>query len=1335
MILFQFSFSDTIFNHFSLHFFCQPFELVSGSVKRVEITIPWGQLRSLLSGNSTMGMAGIGGGKGKGSNSTSNSSDADVIIVLDGVSLLLATHYEFYDEKLKQSGKVSRRKELEEAMAFVADPAVSLTSSSSSFQSYLKKRLLSEKMFNGLFDNLTNRIQIHIRNLHVRLEDLETDPLNPWSMGMTLESLHVTSYPDDGETSNITKDQNHANGNNQNKNNGNSFEEKLNNTLARKVVQLNHFSIYCNSLDEIVDSKYNNEEKKKRDVDAGYKVWDVNNSIGADYSTNNHSSPPPPELLPLQSLSNQPHLLSHAMHAGIPRRRPRSLNSNSRQNHGPMHTYLLHPLDGTCQAILSKPSISAGTNTTATPSTARFKPKAKLQATAHFPTLQINLTPSTLVHILSFHARLKHHLSLKRHRLHRPCEVTTPIKTHPRLWWKYVVKIIRKEVREGGASGYKSKRAVRWNWGRWHERVELRKRYGGLYQRWLEFGVTKQSTDTVLVKGPASAVNGAHHEMEEEGVRTQETTSPLPATSSVSSLGAESKTAPSSDSDEPDYLQSLLPPTSTATTQTINTNATRSPLTPEEYKEMRAIEDGSIGDLDVRDILLFRAMVNAKQKTTTTKDSTTASSDLPTTSASAPAMPTVKSGYRLANYLRSVVKAEDLDAQEECARLVAYLEKKEEEDAQIEKQQQQQQYQQQQQQQGSLDTTGGEPNSRPFKNDVSIETLVVVSMETVIERGSISFFSEVPNIVGGKTTSSASLSQQHFCFFDVSFEELRNKYSILENFDSIIAEALIQEYRGKEYRSDGSCHIVFSRSDLGFSTASEHIMIQKNEKLVMPLDLKGAHPNGSATLRSSKRSKILKANSDENIFAEPYEENLPLIQLKGALHPPNKDVDASIFLSLEKIHFHLDPVFEWPRRFKEVLNASSSLRTPSSPNVNAFWEDLQMAYINSWESTKASLAAKAERALFKQKKLDVDIRIDCPALTIRDKDGTTLDVDLGTALFVTEHLAGVAKNDEMPPQKGRRSSSFSKPWSILSSVGSVGGGDEEVPSSPISQFKSCSTFLSPITPNGDRSSTFDSPYLGGYDYGETASAISMESGRRKRGRSFGYDGKLFSVAENKAIVYNDAEFYGANQRELMQCFYDNYRLTVGKITVSISKHDSNKEDRVDTFNLFQGSGLDFLWEKSVIPSDHNLSRMKLSCKVDDLYFGISRESLLCLGILIENLRKGSLIAINTPVYSNRDLRQTSFLFSRISSVSDDESSSTSSIVNENEFLDAIDEFEPDNANDWFDEKWISDTESIGDFTSNTFNRNEEVTSVRRRRRFPSISEVSSKSDKRDAYLR
>jgi hypothetical protein len=433
-----------------------PFELSCGFVDRVEINVPWAQLRSLLS-------SGAGGGKGKNETDGAAGSDAEIVIVLDGIYLLINTRYEFHDDKLLESQRLRRRKELDAAMAGVSSGS---ESSSSYFKSYVKNRLLSETFLNDIVDTLTNRIQVHVRNVHIRLEDLESDPTRPCCFGLTIESLHLTSEESDEDVP-AESESNHTASAATPKKKAIASLEKI---LARKVMQVNQLSVYCNGMGEDDDNK-------------------VPHILRPRYSATNANSP---EVLPLQTMSDQPTLLSRAMHASIPRRRARSFDRNFKNEL--RHTYLLHPVDATSLAILFKSNNQSGNEYN----------KAKLRAETNITSFQLDINSSTIGHLVTFHARLKHHKSLMRHRFYRP---SISISSNPKQWWKYIVRVVRKELREAG-----NVRRGGWSWIRWHDRAELRKRYISLYERWLDHGVV--GDDAVIVDSNESDVEDAEAESE-----------------------------------------------------------------------------------------------------------------------------------------------------------------------------------------------------------------------------------------------------------------------------------------------------------------------------------------------------------------------------------------------------------------------------------------------------------------------------------------------------------------------------------------------------------------------------------------------------------------------------------------------------------------------------------------------------------------------------------------------------------------------------------------------------------------------------------------------------
>ncbi len=171
----------------------QPFEIVHCTLRRVEITIPWAKLSNPISFRDHR-----------------NKEDAVVVVVMDGIHLLARTSFDFDDVALRQEEMKKRRQAL-------ADPyrRVDANSEGMSYKEILKKRLKD-----GLFQEIASKIHIHLRDLHIRLEDTESDPISPHACGITMESMHIQH--DD--------------------------ESAANEGVVSKIAQLNHLAVYWNAL-------------------------------------------------------------------------------------------------------------------------------------------------------------------------------------------------------------------------------------------------------------------------------------------------------------------------------------------------------------------------------------------------------------------------------------------------------------------------------------------------------------------------------------------------------------------------------------------------------------------------------------------------------------------------------------------------------------------------------------------------------------------------------------------------------------------------------------------------------------------------------------------------------------------------------------------------------------------------------------------------------------------------------------------------------------------------------------------------------------------------------
>jgi Vacuolar sorting-associated protein 13, N-terminal/N-terminal region of Chorein or VPS13 len=169
-----------------------PFEIIHCSFRQVEITIPWAKLSNPI-----------------GYQGRKRTDDAVVVVVMDGIHLLARTNFEFDDVAL-------RREEVKKRRQALSDPFRKIDGE----EGITYKEMLKRRFKDGLLQDIASKVHIHLRDVHIRLEDIESDPLNPCACGITLESMHV-QHDDSAQV---------VDG------------------LVSKIAQLNHLAVYWNTL-------------------------------------------------------------------------------------------------------------------------------------------------------------------------------------------------------------------------------------------------------------------------------------------------------------------------------------------------------------------------------------------------------------------------------------------------------------------------------------------------------------------------------------------------------------------------------------------------------------------------------------------------------------------------------------------------------------------------------------------------------------------------------------------------------------------------------------------------------------------------------------------------------------------------------------------------------------------------------------------------------------------------------------------------------------------------------------------------------------------------------
>ena len=260
-----------------------PFQVLHGHVNLLTISIPWSKL-SLLSG---------GGNKDRKRNQEdkNNGDAASIVVVLDGVQLLVRTRYDFDDDALDQARIKNRRKKLQRRGTTTSGadgkPAASSTTS--------WRQSLRQHVKDGILPKMADNLQLHIRDLHIRLEDIHSSPQRPMAMGLVLESLHL-QHDEKARTDGAEP------------------------TWVSKGSQVNHFAIYANSLEESSPSAINGDSQHKS------RRW-------SERSILQHCT--------------QREVIVEVLDRSIPRRANSLETATTRM--APQHTYILGPVDATAQ--------------------------------------------------------------------------------------------------------------------------------------------------------------------------------------------------------------------------------------------------------------------------------------------------------------------------------------------------------------------------------------------------------------------------------------------------------------------------------------------------------------------------------------------------------------------------------------------------------------------------------------------------------------------------------------------------------------------------------------------------------------------------------------------------------------------------------------------------------------------------------------------------------------------------------------------------------------------------------------------------------------------------
>jgi hypothetical protein len=500
------------------------FELVQCTLRRVELTVPWSKLTSLSQQQP----------------SSLDDPDAVVVVVLDGVHILLRTNLQWDDAAMRKDSIRKRRQALSEVVDDLKGKASA--SAESTFVSFLKRRL-------SQWHGIAKKLQVHIRDVHIRWEDVESDSSNPFAFGVTMESMHIQHDTDD---------------------NGEGDDEATAQVpheaqVIRKVFQLNHLAVYWNALN-----------------------YDPIDGAITEFSVLHRAH--------LSSFN-----LQKVLDRSIARRATLSSTLFQSPSLFPKHSYLLLPVDATMHGVFTGSSSTNVTNSSSNQILSTTLQPA-FSGILEIDLVSIQLRDYQYSGVLTCAAAFREHAHVKHYRkYYRP---SVGVMEDPRAWWYYAWQVIRYELKSHMRWSWKrfyQRFAQRQRYCELYERF-LR----STTTTYLNSPTASSSNRPSRQNSRASELDSMADNMATSVASSDPTTALATATPDDGAGPSNSVTEPSNLTIPINYITTisenaeiLIPPTSHV-------------MTEEERQELQDMEDGLRGELSLDDIILYRALVTSR---------------------------------------------------------------------------------------------------------------------------------------------------------------------------------------------------------------------------------------------------------------------------------------------------------------------------------------------------------------------------------------------------------------------------------------------------------------------------------------------------------------------------------------------------------------------------------------------------------------------------------------------------------------------------------------------------------------------------------------------------
>ena len=660
------------------------------------------------------------------------------------------------------------------------------------------------------------------------------------------------------------------------------------------------------------------------------------------------------------------------------------------------------------------------------------------------------------------------------------------------------------------------------------------------------------------------------------------------------------------------------------------------PLAGHEEKRLRDLEEGSVGELGVDDIVVFRAMVHKNRNSSGAREKYDCGSGEGDSSQSeieydsdaqegdegifhslATSIVTMSSdlfddrtdeGDSSSTPFGTVPRASKKERLKENERLLEYLNKHLKKSGKA-----------------SSDFSLRSPPSTDFK----AEPAVKVSIS--LPHGSVTFFS---------SNSHISPSAPQIPFLELNLSKLSSSYTLFSNYVAYKASVNLADFQANEISQNGTVSRLVSRHSHSIEESGEE---RGREG--------GKREEEGREEEEERRKEEGEKNGEE--VGGPSELFTFLLDHRPVDKPQFHD---GITANLEQLHIYVSPSFTTLKEFNKFGSVESFKNFKSSSSSSYSQSDTFYATLNAtgFNSARRKLQRRARLSRSQHKNVFVDVNFNAPIVTIAGaSDKASLIIDLGKIQFFNGRVAGLASSmsSSPVPKIAPAATATMTPGVDNGADGGAGGNTiigmltknrETEKKISVGTAKTIDFSSSMMSDDTNVQSAFQ--LMQSQPKAQNAGPLSPSPallpssppnvGSRSRTASarkatLSDNGSEFTAFTGLTSNLNGPRRKSKAAKLLQENFYDVFWLVLSSISITLEetvKPDAEMDNGVAgrkkkiNYELVKKFDVRLAIQKSVIPQDYTLPKVKVNCTINLLEMHLSTSNAPTLSSLIASMK-------------------------------------------------------------------------------------------------------------------